>query len=436
MKFPDSSPTVSSLSSAQSSVPWYTTYAGIILLIGVLINVATSFIQYAPNLTLPSMRDSLALSYTEAGMLITAVWMCRVPSSFVAGLLAARYGSRILVGVSGLSAGLAMGVLSLAPSFVVALLGMSLIGASTGVAIIPMMGLLAPWFDSQTRGLAAGIASAGGSLAFVVAGIVVPWLTGQSPDTGWRYAWAVFGGATMVVGGLALVFLRESPLNTDRSAEKMVKVVPSPSPDPGSGLARSFWPAEVYKNPLVWMMTFMVFCSGWSQGIFNTFLGTYLSQENGIDLGVVGNLLVLIGVLSIGSGIVWGRISDRIGRALAFLLVFCVQGLGLGLVWLNPIPGAFFLAAVLIGLTLRATFTICAASAGDFVPVRLSSAAFALMSTGAGSGVMISPGLAGALADTTGSLQGAFAVALGGSICGAAGSALLYWLTVVRPQQI
>ena len=418
--------TTASLSAAQPA--WYTTYAGVILLIGVAVNIATSFIQYAPNLTLPSMRDSLSLSYTEAGVLITAVWMCRVPSSFAAGLLAARYGSRVLVGVSGIGAGLAMAVLSLAPNFVLALLGMSLIGASTGIAIIPMMGLLAPWFDARTRGLAAGIASAGGSLAFVVAGVVVPWLTNQSPEAGWRYAWAVFSGATLIVGVLALMFLRDRPPESVPSS--VAGSAPTAQPP------RSFWPLQVYKNPLVWLMTFMVFCSGWSQGIFNTFLGSYLSQENGIDLAVVGQLLILIGVLSIASGIVWGRVSDRIGRALAFLLVFLVQGIGLLLIWLNPIPGAFIVAAVLIGLTLRATFTICAASAGDFVPVHLSSAAFALMSTGAGSGVMISPGLAGALADATGSLQGAFAVALAGSICGAAGSALLHWLTVVRPQRV
>ena len=424
MKSTDSSSTVSSLAPVPPSVPWYTTYAGVILSIGVLTNIATSFIQYAPNLTLPSMRDSLALSYTEAGMLITAVWMCRVPSSFVAGMLASRYGSRILVGISGVSAGLAMGVLSLAPSFIVALLGMSLIGAATGFAIIPMMGLLTAWFNSQTRGLAAGIASAGGSLAFVVAGIVVPWLTDRNPEAGWRYAWAVFGGATMVVGVLALIFLRESAFFKDRSVEKTAQV----SSDP----PRSLWPAEVYKNPLVWLMTFMVFCSGWSQGIFNTFLGTYLSQENGIDLVVVGNLLVLIGLLSIGSGIVWGRVSDRIGRALAFLLVFAVQGVGLILIWLNPIRGAFFLAAVLIGLTLRATFTICAASAGDFAPIHFAPAAFAVMSTGAGSGAMLSPGIAGALADATGSLQWAFALALAGSVCGAGGSVFLYRLTALR----
>lgn len=220
----------------------------------------------------------------------------------------------------------------------------------------------------------------------------------------------MFGLATVVIGAAALVYVRERPAGTA-------------APEPSRGLS---WPAEVYRNPLVWLMSFMVFCSGWSQGVFNTFLGTYLSEENGIDLAVVGQLLILIGLLSIGSGIVWGRMSDWIGRSLAFLCVFVVQGIGLVLVWLNPIPGAFVIAAVLIGLTHRATFTICAASAGDLVPLHLSSTAFALMSTGAGSGAMLSPSIAGGLADASGSLQGAFAVALGGSLGGALGSAVLY----------
>jgi MFS family permease len=385
------------------------------LLIGVLVNLTTSFLQYAPNLTLPAMQDSLSLSYTQAGMLVTGAWMLRVPCSFLAGILTTRYGSRRLIGLSTLSAGASMLLIGGATHFWMALGAMCLMGAATGMAIIPTMGMLGPWFDSRTRGLAAGLASAGGSSAFVVAGLVVPGLTAQYANLGWRYAWALFGAATVIIGTVALGYVRDRPSE--------MSVPPSCPLAPVQGMR---WPVEVCRNRLVWLMSFMVFCSGWSQGIFNTFLGTYLSEENGIDLAVVGRLLILIGVLSIGSGIVWGRISDWIGRSLAFLFVFLVQSVGLVLVWLNPMPGAFVIAAILIGLTHRATFTICAASAGDFVPLHLSSAAFALMSTGAGSGAMISPSIAGGLADATGSLQGAFAVALGGSLCGALGSALLY----------
>ncbi len=410
--------------------PWLLTYAGVILLIGVLVNLTSSFIQYAPNLTLPAMQMSLALSYTEAGMLVTGAGVLRVPSSFIAGMLAPRYGSRVIIGANTVVAGVSMLLLGIAPNFWIALVAMVLMGSTTGAALTPMMGLLAPWFEPRTRGLAAGLAASGGSFAFVVAGVVIPWLTAQNSDAGWRYAWVLFGGIALAIGVLSLIFLQ------DRPAEASEPLSPSPSPQ-SPQTQHGAWPLmQVYQNSLVWLVTLMVFCSGWSQGIFNTFLGTYLSQEKGVDLAEVGRLLILIGVLSISSGVVWGRISDRIGRGQGFLLAFLIQSLALALIWLNPVKGAFVIAAVLMGLTLRATFTICAASAGDYVPVQFSAAAFALMSAGAGSGAMLAPGIAGVMADTAGTLQGAFALAVGGSMVGAALSLLLCQATATRHKHL
>ena len=94
--------------SANSAKPWYTTYAVVILLVGVLVNLTTSFLQYAPNLTLPAMQDSLSLSYTQTGLLVTGAWMLRVPCSFLAGILTTRYSSRRLIGLSTLMAGVSM----------------------------------------------------------------------------------------------------------------------------------------------------------------------------------------------------------------------------------------------------------------------------------------------------------------------------------------
>ena len=128
-------------------------------------------------------------------------------------------------------------------------------------------GMLGPWFDSRTRGLAAGLASAGGSSAFVVAGVVVPWLTSEYLTLGWRYAWVLFGAATVSIGAVALGYVR------DRRPE--ASAPPSPPAALGQGVT---WPVEVNRNALVWLMSFigglwLVAASS------NTFLGTYLSGE-------------------------------------------------------------------------------------------------------------------------------------------------------------
>ena len=77
-----------------------------------------------------------------------------------------------------------------------------------------------------------------------------------------------------------------------------------------------------------------------------------------------------------------------------------------------------------MGVTLRATYTICAASAGDYVPVRFSAAAFALMSVGAGLGSTISPTIGGLVADYI-AMKWVFWMATGGSVVGTLGAIYL-----------
>jgi MFS family permease len=97
---------------------------------------------------------------------------------------------------------------------------------------------------------------------------------------------------------------------------------------------------------------------------------------------------------------------------------------------------ALVIASVLLGLTLRAAFTLCAASSGDHVPAQFAAAAFALMSVGAGLGSTASPVIAGAIADTVG-IGWAFTLAIGASLMGVAGAAFLPKLgTTTTPEPV
>jgi MFS family permease len=138
-------------------------------------------------------------------------------------------------------------------------------------------------------------------------------------------------------------------------------------------------------------MSYLAIWAGFINGIFSTFFGAYLTNENNVSFSTAGQLFLLVGVLSIFSGILWGRASDRLGRGWAFALSFAVQGLGYATFWLIPVMEAFILGSIFIGLTLRAGYTLCAAGSGDYVPVNLATTAFAMMSVGAGLGATFSP---------------------------------------------
>ena len=395
------------------------------LLVAFLVNLATGFVQFGFSLTLPSMEEALHLSHTQAGLLITISAAIRIGSSFASGTLAPRYGSRPIIVGGTVAVGISMVLLGFTQNFVMAVGAGVLMGIGGGAALTPIMGLLSAWFLMRDRGLAAGIAASGGSIAFIVAGVFVPILTGASWEDGWRHSWQLFGGIVLVVAVAALLFVREQPPENLEVDSRLRRNDGGRAPNDGGGRpTRSAWPVEAFKSPAVWLIALIAFTSGWAQNLFTTFFGLYLNQENGISLATVGQLVILIGVLSIGSGVLWGWMSDKLGRGQAFAYSFVVQGASFVLLALIPGFVPFLIASVLMGVTLRATYTICAASAGDYVPVRFSAAAFALMSVGAGLGSTISPVIGGLVADYV-AMKWVFWMATGGSVVGTLGAVYL-----------
>lgn len=394
---------------------WIFNHTGTILLVALLVNLSAGFVQFSHSITLPSMEASLDLSHTKAGLLVTIMAAVRMGSSLIAGILAPRYGSRAIISIGTIGSGGAMLLLGYSQNYGVALLAVTLIGLSVGASLTPMMGLLSSWFQVQARGLVAGIAAAGGSFAFIIAGIAVPPLVDASPIDGWRHSWQIFGVVVIVIGLISLALIQERPATLDRSGLPQTE---------SEGRRSGRWPIAAFKAPAVWLVAFLAFTSGWGQGVFTTFFGVYLSQDAGISLSTVGRLVILIGVLSVGSGVMWGRMSDQTGRAQAFACSFIVQGTAYALLTLVPTMASFLVAAVLMGITLRATYTICVAASGDYVPTRFSAAAFGLMSVGASLGNTISPTLGGMVADTQ-DMKWAFGLALCGSLAGTVGALYL-----------
>ena len=402
---------MSSLLANTLAIYWLRSYAGVMLMVAFLLNVATGFVQYGYSLTLPPMEEALHISHTQAGLLITVTAATRMGGSLASGTLAPRYGSRSITALGTLGVGAGMVLLGYGPNYAAAVGAAVLMGIASGAALTPVMGLLAAWFRPSDRGLAAGLAASGGSITFIFAGIVIPVLTAANWEEGWRHSWQLFGGIVLVIGVISLAFVRERPSEPSEGN----RLVEPP---------RTAWPVEAFKHPAVWLITLLAFTSGWSQNLFTTFFGLYLTQENGVSLSTAGQLVVLIGVLSIGSGVAWGRMSDKLGRGQAFAYSFVIQAVAFVLLAIVPVFVSFLIASALIGFTLRAAYTICAASSGDYVPVRFSAAAFGLMSVGAGLGSTVSPTIGGLLADFV-NMKWVFWLATGGSVCGILGSIYL-----------
>ena len=362
------------------------------------------------------MESALDLSHTEAGLLITIASVARMGSTMASGTLAPRYGSRVIIGGGVIGSGSVDGPPG---PFSELRNGGSLNGAHGGHRrrrAYAYDGVALRLVRGADPGVGGGVGFGGEEARPSSSPArLVPVLVAVNAENGWRYAWEGLGVLVVIVGVAALLAVKESPGN-------------GASGQGGAALERGgvrSWPIEAYKTPVVWLVTLIAFTSGWSNSIFSTFFGVYLAEENTVSIATVGQLLIAIGVLSVGSGVMWGRLSDRMGRGQAFLLSFFLQGLSFALFAFLPGMGSFIASSVIMGLTLRATYTICAASAGDYVPVQYSSAAFALMGVGAGLGSTVSPALGGVVADSVG-MNWSFASALGAGWVGGRDG----WVTV------
>ena len=407
---------------------WARTYAAVILAVALAVNLITSFSLYVQALTIPGMKNTFALSYTTVFVLVVALSISRVVAGLLAGAAASRYGGRWMVIASIFAQAVSMALLGWSPNYWVALVAMIVVGVSSGVALTPMMGMLARWFRNTDRGVAAGIAATGGSLSIVFTGVIVPPLTAAFGEEAWRYTWYALAMTSIFIGLACVSFIRENPPTASAG-------IPTPAPAavsrprPAARPGPAGWPVEVYTNPYVWLITGMAFCSGFVHGILTTSYGAYLEVEQGISVPVVGALFMTIGVLSIGSGVGSGALSDRVGRGMAFGATFLIEAACYTLFWLAPGFIFFVIASVLAGFALRSTYTICAAAAGDYVPVFMAPAAFGLMGMGAGIGGTISPAISGPIADATGTLSWSFAMASGMAFVGATLGFTLHWIS-------
>ncbi|GAB4293263.1 MAG: YbfB/YjiJ family MFS transporter [Desulfuromonadia bacterium] len=378
---------------------------------------ALGLARFGYSVVLPAMQGALGLDNTEAGVLASANLVGYLLMALLGGALASRFGARFVVsgGLALISFGMVMTGFS--RGFFDAAVWRFITGVGSGAANVAIMGMWASWFPRERRGLAAGIAVTGSAFAMITTGPLVPFIISLKGGDGWRYSWEIFALLSFLAAIFAWVVIRGEESVVNLSSPYGGETHPKSPNDGGS------W-HSVLTSRSAWHLGVVYVAFGFSYIIYMTFFVKHLIT-GGYDRSGAGRLFTLIGWSCLMFSFFFGWLSDRIGRKWTMASVSLVHAAAFTLFGLGSTPLSFILSAVLYGATAFSIPAVMAAACGDIFGRRLAPAALGFITLLFGIGQAAAPGIAGAIADRSGSFSPAFLLAAGVALLGAVGAATL-----------
>ncbi len=375
-------------------------YGWIIVLVGTLTIVAClGLARFAFGMLLPSMREALGMSYDEMGLLGTANFAGYLTAVGLIPFLLRRFTPRKLIaGGLLLISGCIFGI-SLCNSYSPVLVLYTLVGIGSGLANIPLMVLVSYWFRRERRGRAAGLIVIGSGFAIIFSGYAIPLLNAHFGANGWRAGWALIALIVLVIAIIAALLIRNNP--AEKGLEPLGRKEISDTPQ--TEKQRRVTSAQILTH-----LGVLYFIFGATYVIYGTFIVTTLIEEYGYAEASAGHFWSWVGFFSLFSGIVFGTLSDRIGRKGGLMVVFSVQTLAYLFAGVKLGSTVVFASVVLYGIAAFAIPAIMAAAIGDYLGKSKAAAGFSIITFCFAIGQTLGPAVAGMVAEATGTFTSSY----------------------------
>jgi len=381
-------------------------YGWIIVGIGVLIKMAgLGFGRFAYAMLLPNMRESLQFNYVQMGLLSGGILLGYLLFSIIGGMLATRFGPKNVIIASLLCSSASMFFISRLSNFSSFLFFTFTMGAGAAGVHISMTTLPMAWFEKQRLGRALGIIQGGTGLGILVTGFLLPPLLISMGKGAWRNCWLLMACITFAVSVAGFILLKEKPRQGDLLAPEKVT---NKGADPGSDPVPKMKPEMSLR---VIILVYFIF--GFAYNIYATYFVAFMVEEVRLTEKAAGNIWAIFGWMSMLSGLIWGFLSDRLGRRTALLWNNGIISVALLLPLFFHQTLFLVTSTFLFGFTFIGTIAVIAASIGDQEDDKKASV-YGLVTFIHGIGQLIGTTSGGYLKDLTHSFQWTLTASLAG----------------------
>jgi MFS family permease len=297
------------------------------------------------------------------------------------GMLADRWGPRLVCMAGMISIAIGLFLTSLAQSLTTVYLSYGLL-VGLGIALVytPSIACVQPWFNKR-RGLASGIASAGVGAGTLILPVVVSYLL---TEINWREALQTMSAGVLLIGLTAGFLLKRAPNLNGNSSGQL----------PGLALSAALTTPSfkwLYMGTLLGAPVMFVPFAHISAA----------ARDAGVPDAQAVGLVGLIGIGSLVGRFAIGWLADRMGRIKTLMLMQGLMGLSY-LVWAGAQDRWMFAAfALWFGLSYGSIVSLLPAICMDLFGGRAVSAIIGTLYTGAALGNLLGPVLAGQAFDMT-----------------------------------
>ncbi|BDQ33574.1 MFS transporter [Pseudodesulfovibrio portus] len=374
--------------------------------------------RFSLGMLLPSMGSSLDLSYSRMGLISTGNFAGYMVAVLLAGTVTQALGARKTIAAGLVLVSLSMILISFCAGFHGILILYFATGIGSGLANVPLMGLISHWFLKDIRGRAAGFMVSGNGAAIIFSGLFVPWVNADSGGEGWRTGWLALGAISLAISMVAAFLLRNHP------REKGLLPLGRAADAPAVGKAKTGEKTGIFRRDILHLGAIYLLY-GATYVVYATFIVTAMVDQRHFGEDTAGQFWAIVGGLSIVSGPLFGWLSDKYGRKAGMIAVFLLFTLSYSFAALG-LSDLFLYASIFIfGIACWSIPTIMSAAVGDYMGPEQAVKAFGFITLFFGAGQIIGPALAGYLADVSGSFNTAFWMCAGLTACAAALSAAL-----------
>ena len=366
----------------------------------------------------PFMADALHLGRGLLASISAAARLVSAALSPVVGPLVDRRGPRLIMALGVLSLAGGVVVLAAASTAWHVLLGYGLVMAFGSVALGELTGdtTVARWFVRR-RGRALAFSTMGLSTA----GIVLPLPTALLIERfGWRGAWLVLGGLTLVLGLAATAAMRRRPEDYGLLPDGADTRAPAAA---AASREVSLGARQAARTPAFWLLIVSTNLAGLGFFGVNLHLFSFVT-DRGLTAALAAAVITYLYTLHTVAKPLWGLIAERLH--VRYCIAGCYAGGALGVVLLVVGSGSmvWLLAfATVYGLTRGAQSFVTSLAWADYFGREAQGAIRGLASPFRHLSAAAGPVVGGLLYDATGDYRLAFMI-FAASFAAGAGVAL------------